>query len=225
MPVAPGYGPPRVGGPRPGGKRPDVWVIGGLPPPVTIIPWTWLSAPIQFRPDQPINSVSVTRVNQAAVTVPAASAGTSASQATYGLFAAATTLDTISTDDATNLATFLTTYYANPLMRAPKLTLSLVYRTDAERQVILGVTIGSRITLGPGTVQDAPGHTIVLPVPSTLPPGVLSLVVEGIRTESSVTDRITEWTTAPLLGASPGTEGTWFRIDTSVLGGTDVIPF
>jgi len=196
------------------------WFWGSGAPDATVIPWTWLTVPIELRADQPINSAAITRVNQAAATVNA-----TASQTTYGVFAAATTLDTISPDDAANLAAFLTTYYANPLMRCPTITMSLVPRTDEERWRILGREIGDRFTLGPGTVQDAPGHTTVLPVPAGLPIGAQSLVIEGIQHASSVTDRVAEWTTAPLLGSSPGVEGPWFRLGSSRLDGTDALPF
>jgi hypothetical protein len=196
------------------------WFWGGQAPDATIIPWTWLTTPLELRADQPINSASITRTDKFPAIVNAA-----ASQATYGVFAVATTVDTLSTDDAANLAAFLTTYYANPMMRCPTVTLSLVHRNDEERWRILGREIGDRFTLGPGTVQDFPGHTTVLPVPAGLPLAAQSLVIEGISHDSSVLDRVVTWTTAPLLGASPGVEGPWFRIDRSFIGGADAIPF
>jgi len=219
---------------RPATLRPDVtqpplppgsavvndWFWGGQAPDATVIPWTWLGAPLELRADQPINQATVTRDGDFQKVVNAA-----ASQATYGVFAVSATMATLSVDDALNLATFLTTYYANPLMRCPTVSISLVHRNDEERWRVLGREIGDRFTLGPGTVQDAPGHTTVLPVPAGLPIGAQSLVIEGIQTASSVTDRVVEWTTAPLLGASPGVEGPWFRIDQSSFGSSDAIPF
>ncbi len=196
------------------------WFWGGGPPTPTTIPWTWLSPPFAMRPDQPINSAQITQVNQAAVTSTAP-----ASQSTYGTFAAATQLDTILAADAANYAAFLTTYYANPLLRVPAFTFSLAARTDDERWRILGREIGDRFTLGPGVVQDYPGHTVTLPVPAGLPAGARSMVIEGIEHTSSVTGRVVVWTTAPLLGADPGTEGPWFRKDYSFLDGTDAVPF
>jgi hypothetical protein len=196
------------------------WFWGGGAPDVTVIPWTWLQMPLAMRPDPPINSVSVTRNNSSA-----SIANSPASQATYGVFAASASLDTISLDDAANFAAFLVAYYANPLMRCPIITMSLVPRTDEEKWRILGRELGDRFTLGPGTVQDYPGHTVILPVPAGLPAGVRSLVIEGIHHSSSVTDRIVEWTTAPLLGSAPGVEGPWFRLDYSALGGSDVMAF
>jgi len=76
-------------------------------------------------------------------------------------------------------------------------------------------------------VQDFPGHTTTLPIPAGLPAGARSMVVEGIHHTSSVYDRIVEWTTSPLLGPTPGTEGPWFRLDSSIPapGGTDRLAF
>jgi hypothetical protein len=176
--------------------------------------------PLVLRPDQPINSAQITRVGQAA-----ANNTSAASQTTYGVFAASATLDTISPDDANNFGLWLVAYYANPLLRVPTVSLSLVYRTNPERATILGVEIGQRVTLGPGTVQDYAGHTTGIAIPAGLPPAAQSWVVEGIHHTSSVLDRIVEWTTSPLLGVTPGVEGPWFRLDSSVLGGSDVVPF
>lgn len=196
------------------------WLWGGGPPVPVVIPWTWLQTPLELRTDTPINSVSVTRTGGTT-----ALSNNATSQTTYGVFSASGSLDTHSPDDPGNLAAFITTYYGNPLLRAPMLSLSLTPRTTEERWRILGVEIGMRITLGPGTVQDYPGHTTVLPVPTGLPAGTQSLVVEGIHHTSSVDGRVVEWTTAPLLGSAPGTEGPWFRIDSSFLDGTDAVPF
>lgn len=220
MPVAPGYGPPRVGRLRPGGRRPTPAAVGGLPPPVTVIPWTWLTMPLELRADPPINSATITRTGASA-----AASNNTTSQGTFGVFSAATSLDTASPDDATNFATWLTTYYANPLLRSPTVTLWLVPRTDAERAIILAREIGDRITLGQGTVQDFAGDTTILGIPAGLPASVQSFVIEGIQHTSSVTDRTVQWTCAPLIGTAAGTEGPWFRADTSVIGSSDQIPF
>ena len=195
-------------------------MVPGLPPPVTVIPWIWLQMPLQMRADQPINSAQITRVGQAAAT-----ANNLTSQTTYGVFAAGATLDTISPDDAANFGAWLVAYYANPLLRIPTVSMSLVPRTDDERATILGVEIGQRITLGQGTAQDYPGHTIGIPIPAGLPPAARSWVVEGVHHTSSVTDRVVEWTTSPLLGGTPGVEGPWFRLGSSIVGGSDPLAF
>jgi len=221
MPLSPiGKGPLRIPRRGPGRISTSAPAFPGGPPAVTVIPWIWLQVPLELRANPPINSAQITRTNQTAATT-----NNITSQATYGVFAASATLDTVSPDDAQNFANWLTYVYANPLVRTPTLTLSLVYRTDDERALILGLEIGQRITLGPGTVQDYPGHTTAIPVPAGLPPGALSMLIEGIHHTSSVTDRIVEWTTSPLLGATPGAEGPWFRLDSSVLDGTDYLPF
>jgi len=196
------------------------WFWAGGPPDVTVIPWTWLQVPLKLRADQPMNVVEITRVNQAA-----ALATNEASRTTNGTFPAKGTLDTIIPDDAYNYAAWLVTYYANPLLRAPVFSMPLQFRTVDEVPRILGRTVGDRFTLGPSTVRDGSGAVVVLPVPAGLPAGAQSLVISGIAHTSSVTDRVVSWTTAPLLGSAPGVEGPWFRIDSSMLDGTDQRPF
>lgn len=175
---------------------------------------------LQLRVDQPINSASVTRNGGQTYTDDA-----TASQQTFGVYSASATVSSIVPDDPASFANFLTIYFANPLTYVPVFTLSLVPRTDAERVIILGLEIGTRITLGQGTVVDGTGNTQILTVPGTLPAGAVSSVIEGIRHSSSATDRIVQWTMSPLLGATPGTEGPWFRLDVSALDGNDVLPF
>jgi len=177
-------------------------------------------APLELRADQPINSATITRTGGSAAT-----SNNATSQATYGVFSASTSLDTASLDDTNNFATWLTTFYANPLLRSPTVTLSLVPRTDAERAIILAREIGDRMTLGQGTVQDFVGHALAISVPAGLPATALSFVIEGIQHVSSVNDRTVQWIVAPLIGTSAGTEGPWFRLDTSTLGSSDQIPF
>jgi len=217
-----GKGPLRLPWRGPGRISTSGVAFPGTPPAVTVIPWIWLQAPLELRSDPPINSAQITRAGQ-----PTSNVNNTTSQTTYGVFAASTDLDTISPDDATNFGAWLVASYATPLLRAPTLTLSLVPRTDTERWLILNLEIGQRITLGPGTVQDFPGHTTVIPVPAGLPPAALSFVIEGIHHTSSVTDRVVEWTTSPLIGTTPGAEGPWFRLDSSLSSpsGTDVLPF
>lgn len=218
--VSPGYGPPKVGRLRPGRRRPlAMTAVGGLAPPVTLIPWTWLSPPWSLRTDQPINHAEVTTTAGLTSTADAA-----ASQAAFGVFPAAGELATAIPADAAAFAAMLVAYYANPLVRSPGLPLDLVPRTPAERAVILGMEIGQRFTLAQSLIVDATGP-ILIPVPVALPAGVLSLVIEGIGHASSVTSRLVTWTTSPLIGAVVGAEGPWFRLDSSTWDGPDVVPF
>lgn len=189
-------------------------------PDPTLIPWTWLQPSLQMRTDQPINSAQITRAGGLTYTKDAYT-----SQSTFGVYAASATVDSIVPDDPANFANFLTVYFASPLTYVPVFTLSLVPRTDAERIIILGLEIGTRVTLGQGTVVDGTGNTTVLTVPGTVPAGAVSSVIEGIRHYSSATDRVVQWTMAPLLGVTPGTEGPWFRLDVSALDGSDAVPF
>jgi hypothetical protein len=204
------------------------WFWGGGAPDATIIPWTWLTVPLELRVDQPINAASITRTGFDTRT-----AVNAASKTTFGTFPASGSLDTASTDDAANYAAFLVAYYNNPKLRCPTITISLENRNTEDIWAVLGREIGDRITLGPGTVQDYPGHTITLPVPDGLPAAVRSGVIEGIRHFSSaVSGRTTEWTTAPLLGATAGSQGPFFRLGSfpsdaegSLLDGTDALAF
>lgn len=221
MAAGPGYGPPKPGWPKPGGRRTLVAPgFAGLPPAVVSIPWIWLTVPLAIRPDVPINSAQITQVGQSASTAVAAS-----SIAAYTTFTAATDLQTILDPDASNYALWLVTYYANPLLRCPMVTMDLVPRTPAERATILGAEIGQRFTLTAGTVIDANGNPYVIPIPARLPTAVQSMVIEGITHTSSVTVRTVTWACAPLIGATPGVEGPWFRLDSSTLGDTDAMPF
>jgi hypothetical protein len=198
------------------------WFWGGGAPDATLIPWTWLSMPMAFRADQPINSAAITGGNTAIATATAA-----ASVAAYGNFPVSGNLSSILPGDAASYAAMLIAYYANPLLRCPTWTLDLTQRTaDEEKWRILGREIGDRVTLTASTlIEPVTGKTTILPVPAALPPGVVSLVIEGISHDSSPFGRVTTWTTSPLLGAAPGVEGPWFRTDTSRTDGTDVSPF
>lgn len=198
------------------------WFWGGGAPDATIIPWTWLSMPMALRQDKPINSVQITGASNIVATASAAS-----SQTTYGTFAASATLTTALLADAGNFAAFLVAYYSNPMMRCPTWTIDLTgvqFQTDENRWRVLGREIGDRVTLGPSTLPGPQGP-ITLPVPPGLPPGVVSLVIEGIEHDSSPISRLISWTTSPLIGSTPGVEGPWFRLDTSRMDGTDVMPF
>lgn len=180
---------------------------GGGPPPVTQIPYAWLSPAVRFRPDPPINVADVTQIS-----------GTSAhsvnrvSVATYGEYAPSPVqLATLCDADPSNLAVYTTGNYANPRTRCPQLTLNLLSRTDVECWLILGREIGNRIQ-----ITDAP---------STWPEGTTSLVIEGIQHAIAVDMRLVTWDTSPIVGASPGVPGPWFRADSSRVDGTDKIPF
>lgn len=195
--------------------------IGGLPPAVTVIPWTWFASDqLAIRVNQPINSMQVTGTSNILSV-----SNNATSQSAYGVFAASSTLDTDVVADAAVFATFITTFYANPVASAPTLTLDLVPRTDAERLLILGMEIGMRFTFGPGTGTDGMGGTIPIPVPGGLPPAVLSMVIEGVAHSSSVNVRTVTWNTTGLIGTTQGSAGPWFRLDSSTLDGTDIVPF
>jgi hypothetical protein len=194
------------------------WFWGGYAPVATVIPWTWLMTPLELRMDQPLNSVQITGKSSVV-----ASSTNTGSQSTYGTFSATATLTTFSPDDAASFAQFLTTFYGNPLLRAPTFTFPLHPRLPEEKWRILGREIGDRFTLGRGLLQPS---NIPIAVPAGLPSGARSLVIEGIQHSSSAMDgRVVTWTTSALVGNTAGAPGPWFYLDRSFTDQTDMMPF
>jgi hypothetical protein len=76
---------------------------------------------------------------------------------------------------------------------------------------VLGVRIGDRIS-----IPDAP---------ATWPAGSSTLFVEGVTRVESAAQRTVTWNTSPVIGAAPGQVGPWFRLNSSLLGGSDLVPF
>jgi hypothetical protein len=99
-------------------------------------------------------------------------------------------------------------------MRCPSLTINLLNAqlSPVDVQTVLGVRIGGRLS-----IPDAP---------ATWPAGNNSLFVEGISRQILVGQcRLVTFNTSPVIGATAGTPGPWFRWGASVWGGTDSIPF
>lgn len=180
----------------------DVY-FGGWPPPSVEIPWSWLRAPIRIRQDSPytVAEVSVTNGGTARVEQP--------DRTRDWRFGA--TLDTVADVDALNLADWVIDTYDISRPRLRDLTLRLNGRTDLEIQRILSVVQGSRITIAD--------------LPAGYPTGAAELVVEGIRHQMDAAVRDVVWTAVPLVGEDLGEAGPWFRLDESLIGGTDVVPF
>lgn len=185
------------------------YFFGVAPPPVTVIPYDWLSPPATFRADAPINDPQITNGRGGIVQSPNA-----ASIATYGDFPLQVTLSTISDGDAPALAYWFSTYYAGFRMRSPSLTINLLdaRRTQAEIWRVVGVRIGDRIS-----IPDAPG---------TWPQGANTMFVEGITHTVSQNGRTVTFNCSPVIGSTPGTAGPWFTADNSFAGSTtDLAPF
>jgi hypothetical protein len=182
------------------------WYWGAYPPAPAEIPYDWLASPVTFRLDKPINVAEVTRTGGAA-----ARATSAASVTEYGEYARAFTIESTVDDDPANLAAFTVAYHADPRVRCPQLTVDLLPRTDLERWRILDLSIGDRIT--------------VTGVPATWPEGADSLVIEGARHVCADGGRTVTWNTVPVVGEDPGVPGPWFRLDESLLDGTDLLPF
>lgn len=186
----------------------DFW--WGFSPPVPVkIPYTWLSRPFRSRADRPITNAAVSRTNAGT-----AYATNTAGITSFGHVAATTGLDTAQNGDPQSLANWLITYYASPRMRCPSLTINLFGpdRSDYEKWRVLGVTIGTRIQ--------------ITGAPATWPEGITSLIVEGIVHQIGQAVRTVIWTTSPVIGATPGTAGPWFRLNGgSNINGADAVPF
>jgi hypothetical protein len=170
------------------------------------IPYSWVSIPVQRRPTNVINSA---RVTSASGTVGAYADAASVDR--YGEQFQPLDIDTACTADPANLATFLVTYYAQPRPRQPRLVLNLYNRSEPECNRILGVGLGERV------------H--ITGAPAGWPPGVQNFTVEGIHHVGAVDRRIVEWSTSAIVGTTATEPGPWFRLDASVLSGTDLRPY
>lgn len=192
--------------PRLGTRRPASPVVGTIPPPPIDIPICWLSGSVSLRLDKPINFAAVTQYGKATATKTH-----TASIDEVGSQPFTATLYTPITADAANLATWTIAYRLTPRMRAPSLTVDLMYRTDDERILLRRIERNQRIRL--------------TGVPAEFPEGASSLVVSGLTHEIGYATRRLTFTTAYVLGANPGIPGPWFRTDVSATDGTHVVPY
>jgi len=162
---------------------------------------SWIRIPLTFRTDSPINAAQISVAGGTSAT-----STNAASQTEYGVYTSTATLVS-NTTDAANYASWLTTYYTGGRVRCPVLTIDLVQRPDADRAVVLARQIGDRIT--------------ITQVPPGFPVEAQNLVIEGIHHTSGVLERLVVWTTSPMIGATNGASGPWFRLGSSALGGSD----
>lgn len=180
------------------------WALPPGPPAPVQIPYTWLSPGLRGRPDKPLTTavvaqdsgVTAERFNNNALTE-------------YGDNPFELTMFTDGVDDPANLAEFVLKYYATqpgqvPRTRFPSLTVVLNGRTVAEQWRLLGLKQGDRIT-----ITDAP---------STWPAGTTEQVVEGVRHILGSNARTVQLNTSPVIGATAGMAGPWFRLGKSRLG-------
>lgn len=196
------------------GPREAVWTdlyFGGTPPAPVEIPYTWLSTPLIRRPDMPITVATISRTG--GTTIRAVDAP---SRQEYGENQLSVSLATESEADPAALASFTLHYYATqpgevPRQRFAILALVLNNRTPTERWRILDAVEGTRIR-----ITDAP---------ASWPDGFTEQVIEGVRHIVGDQERRVEWMTSPVVGATPGEAGPWFRLGISALGGTDVVPY
>lgn len=184
----------------------------GTPPtPVTDIPYAWLRRPHAFRPQPPMNNVTVSRTNSGQVR-----AVNQASIDARGNQPASYTIDTVLADDSVNLARWTAATFDAARVRCPSVTIEVTYNiagglTDLERQRVLRLDIGDRIR-----IPDAP---------ASWPAGTSQLQITGVRHSIGDEQHLLTWTTAALIGAEPGEVGPWWRLDYSPLDSTDTIPY
>lgn len=202
-PRSPGFAPPDW--PRLGRRLDASPAVGGLAPPPTDIPLLWLSQPIAFRPDPPYNDAEVSGPTATA------RARDRASVDEFGSNPFTASLSTVLPDDAANLASWTVDQRSTPRMRCPQLTINLLYRTDDEIRLLLGIRRNRRIR--------------ITGVPANWPEGADSLIVAGITHELGVAVRLMHITTRAIVGTTAGVPGPWFRLGSSALGGSDLVPF
>lgn len=197
----PGFSPPVW--PRLGASRGDTGVSTGLPPVPVEIPLCWLTSPVRLRLEKPLTTAAVSRVGHGT-----AYDSNGVARADQQFTA---TLDTACSADPSVLASWTVTYRAEARTRSPELILDLMHRTDAERVLILSIQRNQRIR--------------ITGVPPNFPEGADQLIVSGITDEIGVFARRVRFTTRPVVGTDPGIAGPWFRVGTSAVGGTHIIPF
>lgn len=181
------------------------WYLDGLQSPEAVeIPRSWLSGPIRFRQDKAINYAAVSKTGGGTAIVQVSGD----EQVEYRA-----SLDAENDVDAPNLAHFTTIYYDEPRMRLAQVALMLNKRTELEVWTILGVGIGTRIS--------------ITDVPSNWPRGTDSLVVEGIQhmNRGAAAARVVVWNTSPVIGEELGEVGPFFRVGVSELDGADLLPW
>ncbi|HET8683482.1 MAG TPA: hypothetical protein VFM54_16675 [Micromonosporaceae bacterium] len=191
-----------LAGPSQGGHA------GGAVPTPTQVPYSWLTPPVVFRPDPPINSAAVSNAGSGS-----GQAVDTAHRDEYTTWHHPVELDSAITGDPAALAAFLVDQYAAdpPRQRCPSLTLMLNARTSAEIVLILSREIGDRI--------------VIAGAPATWPEGTTSMLIDGISHSIAVDTRYVTWSTTPVIGDDPGEPGPWFRLDESYLDGTHYVPF
>jgi hypothetical protein len=183
------------------------WYFADLGPSGFVeIPWTWLSGPLRFRPDPPINSAAVTTDGGGT-----SYASDKDSIDEYGQWPFTHTTNSANDKDAANLAAWIVEYYKDPRVRLAQANLILNKRTPAECRRVLRQEIGNKIQIS-GT-------------PTGWPEGAVNLLIEGITHRSAVDVRTVTWSLSPLIGSEPDAAGPWFRLNGSQLGGDDVLPW
>lgn len=171
---------------------------------VTSIPKAWLSGDLDIRADDPINDATVSRSGGST-----ARSVDTASVAAYGTYATSQSIAVASDSELAYRAGWLTYAYAQPRVRAPQVSLDLTWRSAAERATVLALDISSRIAL--------------TGLPSTFPPDVSALYVEGWAEEIGVTGHRIVLNCSPVIGSTPGRSDVWWQIGDATRGKIDSV--
>ncbi|EEP73496.1 hypothetical protein MCAG_03823 [Micromonospora sp. ATCC 39149] len=151
------------------------------------IPFAWVGyRGLRYRPDKPATEVTVTRTRAGSVR----RADRDLAQR-YGVTAQSHELDTAVDADPANLAAWALAAHGQPRTRCPSIRISMLRRTTAERQALLGLHVGDRIEITdlPAGSPDDVGHLIVQGIQHTIGPGAR---------------RVIQFNTSPLLGPAVG---------------------
>lgn len=179
------------------------WYFSGLPPSPVDIPWTWIQGPLRIRQDNPLRQAEVAQSSGATARAKDPTLTTTEQVWTY-----TETIDSVTSADAANLATWTVDYYTISRPRTPALTLLLNDRTEDELYRILSVKQGTRISLSG--------------VPASWPTGAGELIVEGIAHTITADARRVSWNTTPVIGAELGESGPWLYTDDTLADSTYV---
>lgn len=170
------------------------------------IPHGWLTLGIKYRPDQPINDVTVTltgggstrRYDQDSIDENL-------------LRAVPFEVDSAVTADPGNLAAWTMRAYADGRVRCPALRINMRPRTSTERKQLLALRVGDRITITDRPITD--------------PADASDLIIQGIKHTITADERFIDFNTSPMLGPSPGVPPVCAKVGSAVVGATTVIAY
>lgn len=170
------------------------------------VPYTLIGSPFQTKRDLPINSATVQQAGNGAVGY---AQDTTSIESAVGEQPFETSLECASKSAPAVLASFVVHQFVTPKTRPLELLFDVDNFAAADQLKLLSLAIGDRIQ--------------ITNPPAGWPSSLAHLSIEG-RKMTAGSQNLLTLTGSPVLG-SPGGSDTWFRLGTSALGGTDVLPF